>query len=147
MILDDLLALMRDQAITATAAGLDYDGSTALAIDLKAAADIAKGQPVYAFAKVGDADFTNCTSLAIAIQHADAQAGTGAADILSKTVLLAGLTKNKLIPLGQLPTGIAKRWLRAYVTVNGSAPNAGKLTIYLTTFRDGMPQNDVFSAG
>jgi hypothetical protein len=156
MILDDSLTFADKQAIVASAAGTVAlplgttiaqlnSGGGAGAVGGANAADIGKGEPVNAFARIGTA-FNNLTSLDIEIQGCDDAAGANPVSILKKTVLLAALLANTYIPLGALPAGVSKKYLRAYFTVTGTAPTLGTITVGLVPHGDGKPQNDVFSA-
>lgn len=128
--------------ITATAASTDY-------IDLLSAKDIGAGQMLVPFVRVAQA-FNNLTDLTIAIEGAPDD-GTGAPNWGSKKVLcsykavLAELsTVNKpVVGLPAIPAGLGStyRHLRAYFTVNGTAPTTGKLVVGLNR-ETAKPNND-----
>lgn len=156
MLLDDSLIFSDKQAVVASAASTvalplgttaaqGDSGGGAGAVGGAAAADVARGEPVQAFAKTGAA-FNNLTSLDVEIQGCDDAAGTNPVSILKKTFLLAALGANKYLPLGSLAAGVKKKYLRAYYTVVGAAPTQGTITCGLVPHTDGKPQNDVFSA-
>lgn len=159
-LIDYALQFMENKAITADTYGDQYiplgttvaqvnSGGGAGAVGGAVAADVAKGEPLFAVARVGTA-FATCDSIDIEIGYATDNAGTGFEAVLGKkTILVADLTANKYIQLGMLPSMPAAsldKVLSCKVTVNGADATAGTLSVYLTPFKDGIPQNDVFSA-
>jgi len=127
------------QAITATVAGTRY-------YDGKGSADVGLGAPDLAgVARVVGADFNNATSFDIAIQACDDSSGTNAVTIATKNIPLSGLTVARgPFNVGVCSAGIRKRWLRAYITVNGAAPSQGKLKVWLADTKS-MPANVTFT--
>lgn len=117
MIIDSLGLLSNKQAITASAASTNV-------IDTGTTKDIGPGNPVQVLFQVTEA-FNNLTSLALAIQTATDEAFTSPITLVNQTVLLASLAvgykANLVIPKG------AKRYIRAYYTVTGTAPTTGKV--------------------
>lgn len=159
MILDSALEFFSNTAVTADAFGPGYiplgttasqanSGGGAGAVGGSVAADIAKGEPVFAYARVNTA-FAACTSIDIEIGYASASDGTGFEACLSrKTILVAALTINTYLFLGMLPSLAAAsldKFLVCKITVNGSDDQTGYITVGLSTDKDGMPQNDVFA--
>ena len=132
-----------------TTASQANSGGGAGAVGGSVAADIGKGEPLFAYARVGTA-FDTCTSIDIEIGYADYSAGTNFAAVLSKkTILVAALTANTFIGIGSLPPTAAAnlhKVLVCKITVNGANNGAGTITVGLRPDRDGFPQNDVFSA-
>lgn len=160
MLIDAALEFFSNKNITDDAFGDVYvplgtltgqvnSGGGAGAVGGAAAADLGKGEPLYAYARVGTV-WDGATSIDIEIGYADDGAGTNFAAVLSKkAILLAALTANTFIPLGALPAAAAAslhKVLVCKVTVNGANNVAGTLTVGLRPDRDGFPQNDVFSA-
>jgi hypothetical protein len=158
MFLDDALTFSDKQAITASAASTtafplgpsaSQAGSTFLGAGAQGglnAMSAGKGEPIHPFAKVGPVAFNNLTSLRIAIQACDDQAGTNPVDVASATFLLAALTANAPLSMPAILGGVAsKKWLRAYYTVTGTNPTTGAITCGLASQRDGRVQLDQFS--
>jgi hypothetical protein len=157
MLIDAALEFMSNKAITDDTYGDAYVplGTTAAqgastfigagAVGGNVAAAIGKGEPVFAYARVGTA-FTVCTSIDVRILAADDNAGTNAVTLITKNFPLSALTANTFLDLGMLPGVGSGKVLSCQVVVNGSNAGAGTLTVGLRPDRDGFPQNDVFSA-
>lgn len=139
MILDNTLVLSDSQAITADAGstnvidlgapGTPVGASAALAVD------IGKGDNISIICNVVEA-FNNLTSLTISLQVDDNAAFSSAAEVASKTYLLASINSTKMLSFpATLPTGTNERYLRLYYDVTGTAPSTGKITAAIVAAR------------
>lgn len=156
MLLDSALEFFSNKAITADAYGDVYiplgttasqvnSGGGAGAVGGPIAAAIGKGEPLFAYARVGTA-FAACDGITIKIVAADDNAGTNAVVLLEKTILVAALTLNSFHALGMLSGAGSGKVISCQCVVNGADDQTGTLTVGLVADRDGLPQNDVFSA-
>ena len=134
MIIDDLLRVSEDQAITVTAVSTDK-------IPLSVARDIGEGKPLFMVFTVTET-FATLTSLTFNVVT-DNDAALGSPTVLaSKAVTLAsgGLAAGQQHVL-QIPPTIAnlgEAYLGASYTVIGSSATAGKVTTDIVeTFQDG----------
>jgi len=134
MIIDDLLRLSEDQAVTDTAVSTNT-------IDLSQARDIGEGKPLYMVFTVTET-FKTLTSLDFSIL-VDNDAALGSPTVLaSKNVTLAsgGLAAGQQHIL-QIPPQIASlglQYLGASYTVTGTTATKGKVTTDIVeTIQDG----------
>ena len=118
---DNELIFSDEQAITATAYGSSEINSGLVSRSL------GEGSPLNVRVKIM-ADFTNLTDLTIQLAAGAATAPTTLVGP-SQNVLLAGLTKGKEFVL-PFPHTTARYWRIKY-TVNGSAPDAGKVSAWI----------------
>jgi hypothetical protein len=130
----DALAIFSDsQAITATADSTNAVQFTGY-----------KGQntPIPIVCKVVE-DFTNCTSLSVAVQECATEGGSYVTIATYAAVLLAGLVAGAEFALNVTPS-ISKPWIQLRYTVAGSAPDAGKIYAAVSMepkpapYRDGL---------
>jgi len=120
MLLDNTLMLSEEQAITSSAASTNI-------IDQQAAGD------AHTHAALGvrvDETFTGATAVKVSLQTAADSNFTSPTELLGVTFAVAELVAGKTLLKAVLPIG-AKRYLRGYYTVTGTA-TAGKLTMFVT---------------
>ena len=135
MIIDDLLRVSEDQAITATAVSTDK-------IDLGAGVrDVGEGTPLFMVFTVTET-FLTLTNLTFGVVVDNDSALGSPTTLASKLVTLAsgGLAAGQQHVL-QIPPAIAsigERYLGATYTVGGSSATAGKITAdIVTNIQDG----------
>ena len=116
MILDEQALFSDKQAVTTTAASTNV---------IKVNGDIGKGEPVEILAQVVE-DFAGLTSLKVAVQTCDTEAGTYEDLVVTDAVVLAKLKAGYKFPIKFLPVGI-KKFLRLNYTAAGTG-TAGKIT-------------------
>lgn len=152
MIKDYALEFAQNQALRATGAATNAIplGTTlaanAAGVGGALAADVAKGQEVGVTVHI-DSAYNNLTDLTVAIQGCDDAAGTNPVEIVSKKFLLADVNAVRFLPFPDLVPGVKKKYLRAYVTITGTAPATGNITIALTPVKfSEKPNNDLISA-
>lgn len=132
MIFDKQNLFSDAQAITATAASTNTidlgKTGTVMGESAPVARDMGAGMNVPLRVQVVE-DFTNLTSLTIAIQTDDNEAFSSAKTVLSQTLTLAELKAGAVAgALRFVPRGVAERYVRLHYTVTGSAPNRGRIT-------------------
>jgi hypothetical protein len=122
MIRDSKLLLSDGQVMTETAASEIVD---------QGAAGDALGNELYLVVKTKDTDFTGGTSLQITLQT-DSAVGFGTAEdkLVVPAIVLASLTKNKVLVQVRMPQGM-KRYIRLLYTIVGTMATA-KLDAFLT---------------
>lgn len=136
MIFDATTLCSDQQAITATAASTNVIDLGPIRSGLSR--DIGQGEDIPFLIQVTE-DFTNLTSLKVEVQTSDDSGfGSGNVTTWEKTVLLASLKKGYKFNNDDIEPGTAKRYLRVYYTVTGTAPDAGKITAGVTM---GVPYN------
>lgn len=134
MILDDKLCLSDAQEVTADAGSTNY-------IDLLAASNIGKGEPLVVMFTVDTTFDTGSEggTLDITLQTDDNTSFTSATTIATATqiaeaTLVAGMTP-VVLPIPTFYTG--ERYFRAYYNVNNSDPfTAGKINAYVMRAAD-----------
>lgn len=116
-------------------------------IDLKAADDIAVGEPVYLMARITETFNAPCTDIDIALQSDDETTFAGAATVLTanKTVANNQLDAGKLYCIGAVPVGTQKRYLSGYITCNGGNPTTGKIELWLVKGTQVKPYNEAIT--
>lgn len=124
------------QVLTSTAAGTKV-------LDAGGARDWGAGECVVPYARItGTADVNKLTSITIDIEVCTAAAGTSPTVLSTVTILLAALTKNTVHRMPALLPGTSKRYLRANITVTGTACDSGaKIIVGLTGGDDARPQD------
>lgn len=133
MILSNESLFSNKQAITATALSTNVidlgERGTPYGAVAPLEGDIGLGTPIPVNIRVNEA-FNNLTSLKIALEvGATESLGT---EVASVTIPVAALEAGYQFPLLHLPAGIKGRYLGVRYTVNGTAPDAGKVTAGLT---------------
>ncbi|WP_428078549.1 Bbp16 family capsid cement protein [Candidatus Avelusimicrobium alvi] len=121
MLLDQNAMMSDGQTVASSAA-------SAHTIDLGAAGNAVPGA-LFVVCRADEA-FAGLTQLKVSLQTDDSAEFTDAEELLSATFALADLGEVKNLFALAMPTG-AKRYLRAYYTVTGSA-TAGKLSCFVT---------------
>lgn len=121
MLLDQNAMMSDGQAVTSSAA-------SAHTIDLGAAGNAVPGA-LFAVCRAEEA-FAGLTQLKVSLQTDDDAGFTGAEELLSAAFTAADLGEAKTLFALAMPVG-AKRYLRAYYTVTGTA-SEGKVSCFLT---------------
>ena len=135
MIIDDLLRVSEDQAITATAVSTDK-------IPLSVARDVGEGTPLYMVFTVTETFLTLTTLTFNVVTDNDAALGSPTV-LASKAVTLAsgGLAVGQQHVLQippQIGVSLGETYLGATYTVGGSSATAGKITAdVVTNIQDG----------
>ena len=142
MIISQELTLSDKQAITATAASTNVIDLGPTSRWVHASADLVKDSgmgmpPIPLLLQITEV-FNNLTNLKISIEVDDNSGFSSAKEVLSQTVLLAGLTAGTRLNIEYIPKGTNERYLRLFYTVTGTAPTTGKVTAAITA---GIPSN------
>jgi hypothetical protein len=107
------------QVLTTTAAGTKV-------LDAGAARDWGAGDPVTPYIRIAStADVNKLTSITVDIENCTASGGTSPTVLSTVTILLAALLKNTVHRMPTLLAGTSKRYLRANITVTGTACDSG----------------------
>jgi hypothetical protein len=132
---------------TATGQAFTASGYGTKNYDQKGPADVGLGDvDASLMFKVVGADFNNATSLDVALVTDDDGAGTNEVTLITKNFLLAALTKAAGVRrVGVVAPGTRKRYLRAKITVNGTAPTQGKIQAWIGTGDDAAPANIAYT--
>lgn len=140
--------MIEDYEMELTAAAgqaVTIDAYSSKSIDLRAALDAAVGEPLHVLAQVTE-DFDELTSLLVALRGDDDGAGTNVVTLLSKSILLAGLTVAAGVQrIGIVPPGTKKRYLRGHFDVTGDEPTEGKIRMWLAKGSNVTPANPSFT--
>ena len=125
MYLDAQTLLSDSQAITGTAASTNYIDRDAVNSAIGTNHELGE---VEVFCQI-DAAFNTLTSLTIDVETDDNSSFSSATVMVSKSVLLAGLSLNAQIFLGKLGAGAWERYIRGNYTVVGTDPTTGSISM------------------
>lgn len=114
-------------------AATDATGASTNVIDMTKAGDAVAGAELYLVVRVGTAisSAANGATLKIALQTSSTEAFSAVKELVSVSIVEAGLTANTIVFKVKVPPGVLE-YLRLYYTESGEAITAGTIDAFLT---------------